>query len=102
MVMVRKAEAGVHKYSHLHCNCSSVDASLSESPSEALQFFFFSPNHPCLYIYIFPLPVYIKEIWESSCAVVMGLNIPSGVTVRRTQGDEIGQSVYRYLPVHCM
>ncbi|KAM0805251.1 hypothetical protein BDR22DRAFT_884788 [Usnea florida] len=32
----------------------------------------------------------------------MGLNTPSGVTVRPTHGDEIGQPGYSYLPVHCM
>ena len=41
---------GVHIYCCLHCNCSSVDSSLSQSPS--LQSFF---AHP-------PLPVYIHSI----------------------------------------
>ena len=36
-------------YSSLHCNCSSVDSSLSESASVALHSFFARP----------PLPVYI-------------------------------------------
>ena len=35
-------------------------------------------------------------------AVAISLNIPSGVTVRRTHGNETGQPCYSYLPVHCM
>ena len=43
----------------LHCNFSSVDSSLSQSPSLHLQSF--SPTHPCLCIYIatFLLQVHI-------------------------------------------
>ena len=47
----------------LHCNRSSVDSSLSESPSESLQSFF---AHPPLPVYIFSLQVYIEKLWESS------------------------------------
>ena len=53
----------------------------------------FSPTHPCLYINrsTLSLQVYTNRYGSLLSAVAMGLNIPSGVTVRPTHGDEIGQ-----------
>ena len=57
----------------------------------------FSPTHPCLYI--FHSRSISNRYGSLLSAVAMGLNIPSGDTVRPTQGNEIGQPLNSYLPV---
>ena len=83
----------------LHCNCSSVDLSLSESPSLHMQSFF---AHP-------PLPVYIYY-WRSISnrygsllsAVAMGLDTTPGVTVGLPMAMRMANHCCNYLPVHCI
>ena len=85
----------VHLYSFLHCNCSLVDSSLSESPSESLHFF----AHPLLPVYTYIVTQVISNRYGSLLsAVAMGLNIPLGVTVRPTHGKEIGLTMLQLPP----
>ena len=89
---------GVHKYCPLHCNYSSVDPSLSQSPLESL--YPFSPTHPCLYsTYIYSHSRFISNRYKSLLsAVATGLDMPLQATVRPTHSDEIGQSHHSYTP----
>ena len=89
--------SGVHIYYYLHCNCSSVDLSLSESPSAALHFF----AHPPLPVYIYSY-VFTPGLYRIDIGVCLrcgnGPEYTFRVTVRPTQGDEIGQPCWQLPP----
>ena len=70
---------------------------LFQSLLQSIAFFFFA--HPPLPVYIYHSRSISNRYGSLLSAVAMGLNIPSGVTVRPTQGNEIGQPLDSYLPV---
>ena len=66
MAIAREGDR-MHKYCCLHCDCSSVDSSLSESLALHLQFFF---AYPTLHVYIY-IFIQLHFCWN----LVMGVGL---------------------------